>query len=238
MSPSTKINFNEVPMLVIVDDRRFHVHVNILSRSSSLLKEYCEVRLEDGSRVPGIQLPEHDPDLLNVYLQWLYGDLSSFETPNPILDPRTVLAMLYVTGEKLQDRRFRDFIISRIVEQNQKNVPSLFAIDVIYNGTPQNSPARRLMVDLWELYADRKSLSGGYPLEFVIDVRRQRARRFDRFQNLALRKLSRGSTRMHRVMKEMGAPARKQHPRDVPIYRATSPDYSGEFDQGEISTVY
>lgn len=237
MSPSTTINFNELPMLIIVDNRRFHVHANILSRSSSLLKEYCDIRLEDGSRVPGIELPDQNPDLFNVYLQWLYGDFSAFEIPNPILDPQTVLAMLYITGEKLQDRKFRNFIIERIVKSNQRNMPSHFAINIIYNGTTRDSPARRLMVDLWQLYAGCKTLSGNHS-EFVADVRRHRARGHDRFQKLALRKLSRRSTRMHRVVKPMGAPARKSRPRDSPIYRATSPDYSGDFKQGEISTVY
>lgn len=99
-----------------------------------------------------IDLSDEKPPFFEKYIQWLY---TNTVPPNAAAtDPYKYLALMYVLGEKIMDQAFQDAILATMIEHcaaapSQHKYPCLDAINVIYDGTTDTSPARRLVVDFW-----------------------------------------------------------------------------------------
>ncbi|KAI5360922.1 putative SKP1/BTB/POZ domain superfamily protein [Septoria linicola] len=116
-----------------------------------------------------IKLPEDDPDAVTVY--W------DEEDDKPNFD---LLVRVYVFGEKVQDERFCDVVMSALCQardtpdqQGARYIPGTSVITDLYDGSPAGSPARRWVVDQYRDAVDaegfREDLQN-YPAEFVQEV--------------------------------------------------------------------
>jgi hypothetical protein len=58
---------------------------------------------------------------------------------------------MYVLGEKIIDLEFQNAVIGAMISRMRQSntLPSLDVVMIIYDGTAEKSPARRLLVDGW-----------------------------------------------------------------------------------------
>ncbi|KAF2130160.1 hypothetical protein P153DRAFT_269394, partial [Dothidotthia symphoricarpi CBS 119687] len=96
-----------------------------------------------------IDLSDERPVDFAYYSHWLYTKRIIYKDDTSTSSRR--LARLYVLGEKLMDQQFQAAIIDAMIEfvEEKRLLPSMHCIEIIYNGTTAESPARRLMVDIW-----------------------------------------------------------------------------------------
>lgn len=99
-----------------------------------------------------ISLPADDPGTLHFYLHFLYAA----QVPETTFDG---LAILYVYGEKAVDSRFKHAVIGTMIKTirhmgvtGECYPPFFKAVDCIYTGTLDASPARKLLVDIFSSY--------------------------------------------------------------------------------------
>jgi hypothetical protein len=110
-----------------------------------------------------VSLPDEDADIYGAYLHWLHtGKVPSKYTTAqdgqpqlaPIEERYRYLAILYDFGEKIQDRAFQNAVSDMIVydfrqaHDGRRHLPRRVNIKLIYDSTPLESPARKLMVDM------------------------------------------------------------------------------------------
>lgn len=150
------------------------VHSSYLARTSEFFASALKKEWTEG-QVQTIELDEETPELIAHYLDWLYTtNLStkgcgSFDLNASEVASNDLPAELYVLGECRLDSTLRNAIITEFIRlgllfhdvtgcQPSQRVS---AINIIYQGTPAESPARRLMVDL--------SLRSGCPKCYTVD---------------------------------------------------------------------
>ncbi|KAF2657822.1 hypothetical protein K491DRAFT_714117 [Lophiostoma macrostomum CBS 122681] len=119
----------------------FHVHKTILTQSSRFFQN--AVKPEWTKKEAPIRILE-DPQVLEPYIQWLYGNKPDLRSVHP------PYVRLYLLGEFLQDRVFQNFVLSGMIARIKLGyVFSIDMINYLYEGTVSRSPARRLLVDAW-----------------------------------------------------------------------------------------
>lgn len=155
-------SFNAPPIKVVVGSKEeaFYIHASALESSSeffrsALKKEWA--KKDDES----IDLRDQDVEIFKIYVNWLYTSQVSVEsdpaeTVKPTGAKYTQLAHSYALGEHLCDTDFQDSVINSIIgysriknTANNSSYPGPQTINVIYNNTVTNSPARRLVVDFY-----------------------------------------------------------------------------------------
>jgi hypothetical protein len=107
-----------------------------------------------------VNLPEDDPALFADYIHVLYtGDTPGLSNPETISnggESTRMLCKLCVLAEKLDDVGTKNTVIDALLcsltkPQTDGNIylPGRVSVGIIYDGTPEGSPARRLMTDLY-----------------------------------------------------------------------------------------
>lgn len=182
--PAPALNFsadNVVTLLVGPDEEKLLVHEHRLSHSAffgaALKKEW----LEGQTRV--IKLPVEAPVFMAHYIEYAYrGKLPThiYTTDSPGDKKEAgyeLLAELYVTGERLLDSAIRNAIISEILRirvlRPKDGVcwnPTTTPANIVYRGTPEGSPARRLMTDLTLRMASDKWHTPDADQQFLYDL--------------------------------------------------------------------
>jgi hypothetical protein len=88
-----------------------------------------------------------------------------------------LLIEAFVLGEKLQDQEFKDALVDCLIYavdtpdgQDKRWYPTPNAINRAYRGTPENSPLRRLLVDMYFFYGRREWLDKATNAEFLRDL--------------------------------------------------------------------
>jgi hypothetical protein len=122
----------------------FRVHEDVLRQSpyfvNALKPEWRAAR--EGKP---IGLEDEDPDIFAGYVQWLYTHQvdTKFNTVKR--------AEMYVLGEVLMDNAFQNAVLGTMIRrvEAKHHYPIGEEIDIIYNGTNEGSPARRLLVDYY-----------------------------------------------------------------------------------------
>jgi hypothetical protein len=104
-----------------------------------------------------IDLSDEKPLLFKKYCQWLYTNIVPPKEPKE--NTFRYLAVLYVMGEKIVDQAFQNAIVDAMIAHHAsaklsqmipgRKVPGWGTIDIIYKGTTERSPARRLFVEVW-----------------------------------------------------------------------------------------
>lgn len=126
-----------------------HVHKNILCRTSDFFKRATKEEWSKSRADPDtIDLANDDFEVVKAYAHWLYFQ----QPPAPITHCVTkfpFLAKSYVFGEKVMDITFKNVVIDLVVAEAvaSNTIPASESMDILYLGTPEGSPARRLMVD-------------------------------------------------------------------------------------------
>ena len=100
-----------------------------------------------------VSLPDDSVDVVHSYVRWIY--LQKVITPSPQWDKKRddpvqdFLAACYAFGDKVQDIDFKDAVIDASLQRtrNMKNLSGSM-IKTIYAHTHENSPARKLYVDI------------------------------------------------------------------------------------------
>lgn len=100
-----------------------------------------------------VNLPEADPDIFSLYVEVLYSGRLQGVCNTKIYDYST-FARLYVLAEKLMDINMKNKALEFILLQSrvigcESDVPGSSAIEIIYQGTTGDCPARKMMVDFY-----------------------------------------------------------------------------------------
>lgn len=159
--PTTFNQENTVTLLIGPDKKALIVHEFRLASSeffkTAMKKEWAE------GQTRTVSFLDDDPDDFAYYLDWMYfGNLptSIYDEYDVSLDKDTddtweLLARLYVLRERLLNTPFRNALMIEIIrialvaeESSFPYFPGTFSANIIYAGTPEHSPARRLFVDM------------------------------------------------------------------------------------------
>lgn len=175
LKPSYHFNAeNTVTLLVGPEKQSMIVHTGYLTITSEFFASALKkVWIEGQTRT--IELDEEVPELMAYYLDWLYTThlpskgCNSFTTETSKVVTHELLAKLYVLGERRLDSRLRNAIIAEFIRlrlifhdvSSCQPLRRVNCINTVYQGTPEGSPARRLMVDL--------SLRSGCPKCYTVD---------------------------------------------------------------------
>lgn len=112
-----------------------------------------------------ITLTHHEPNAFNLYVNWLYAHDTSTESAGAEDEDELhgedwkTLAGAYVVGEEVLDSAFKDVVMdalrAKLVGKKGATIwtsmPQM--IQLIYEGTPTNAPARRFLVDVYCFHA-------------------------------------------------------------------------------------
>ncbi|KAF2827442.1 hypothetical protein CC86DRAFT_264582, partial [Ophiobolus disseminans] len=149
--------------------QEFLVHEGLICGRSDFFKNAPkEPWVEANERK--VMLAEEDPDIFALYLELLY---TSF-------DECIVLSKLYVLAEMLMDDNTKNLVLSAMVAKSNEVYtdgklwyPGVNCAKIIYEGTREGSPARRLLV---EFYTDNnisnfRATKSEYVLkDFLLDL--------------------------------------------------------------------
>jgi len=178
---------NMITLLVGPEEQAMVVHGDCLSRYSEFFTAALKKEWREGqSRT--IKLPEETLLDMGYYIEHLYGvplPTHKLKSGPLVLDAEQpsyeLLATLYVLGERMLDTYYRNKIIQeflRLVRFNEygpsitDSWPGPKAVSTIYQGTTEESPARRLMVDFVVNYSNSATYGGFAAADpgFLMDV--------------------------------------------------------------------
>lgn len=160
-----------VTLLVGEDEQKMIAHSMHLTQDSEFFAAALKTEWEEGQKRI-IKLPEENTATMAHYLSYLYGGRLSTEdikcvNGKDIYPCFKLLASLYVCGERFIHRKLQHAVLTEILRLSSisdKNgvqwCPSTKSANIIYAGTPKDSPGRRLLVALCVVKGDR-SIPGG-----------------------------------------------------------------------------
>ncbi|KAF2121757.1 hypothetical protein BDV96DRAFT_639844 [Lophiotrema nucula] len=125
----------------------FLVHQNALVQTSAFFKKAMQPNWAAMRPDPDtVALEEDEPSIFLYYAAWLYSKELSVDTEP---ECRSCLANCYVLGESLLDVDFKNAVIDAMIDHQDYPAFSYKVVNIVYGGTPKNSPARRLLVSMW-----------------------------------------------------------------------------------------
>jgi hypothetical protein len=166
--------------VVKAEEKEFKVHEELLCNGSAFFasasnKEWVEVRKHC------ISLPDDDPSIVDLYLQWIYsGRTFSRQSTDGAPEDGKEFDLLvdgFVFGEKVQNGDFKDAVVDALIKsfavpdkRGQRWCPAAPWVDRAYAGTPEGSPLRRLLVARYVFHATNTWLHGTTNIDFVVDL--------------------------------------------------------------------
>jgi hypothetical protein len=172
---------NTVTLLVGADEEQMIAYGDYLAQDSeffaaALKKEWAEGQ----TRI--IKLPEESSDIMAYYLSFVYRgkvfaeDITTVER-DQIRPCYALLASFYVCGERYLNRRLQFAIIKQILRLATITdsdgtcwYPNRHAVKIVYSGTPEGSPGRRFLVDVYVLNGHRIRMNHDFEVEFLVDL--------------------------------------------------------------------
>ncbi|KAI9684970.1 MAG: hypothetical protein M1820_010862 [Bogoriella megaspora] len=128
----------------------FYIYEKLACRSSGFFRAACNRYWKEGAtRV--IELPEDDPNIFALFVQWMFtGEYNKTDSSGPLF-PCVILAVdVYILADKLDVPPLKDRAIDHIELICSKapwfSLTYHSIIDKIYGNTPEGSPLRRLAV--------------------------------------------------------------------------------------------
>jgi hypothetical protein len=180
---------NLVTLDVGPNHHKIIVHRHSITRTSEFFAAALKKDWTEG-QTRTIELPEEIPEHMEYYCEYLYSSELPTKCSTHMKDGDNMeagfelFANLYVLGERRMDTKLRNAVaheILRIQALSLVNtgdfgarmapcVPSTAAVNIIYQGTPERSPARRLMVDLVVAFGNKACHSSQVDRAFSFDV--------------------------------------------------------------------
>lgn len=157
------------------------VHQDILCASSQFFKSATKPVWRDlSSQADTIDLSDDKFEIVNAYVHWLYTGKIPIPFPNfeQLVTDFESLAAAYVFGEKVMDVKFKNAVSDSIFVKADmsSNCPSARAMNIIYEGTGERAPARRMMVDFVVNFAHThehwNSNIRNYSRDLLVDILR------------------------------------------------------------------
>jgi hypothetical protein len=170
-----------VSLLVRVDEQQMTAHgIHLMKDSDFFVAALEKDWKESGTRT--IKLPEETAASMAHYLSYQYGgklfteDIKSVPGAE-IQSCFELLAILYVCGERFLNLKLQHAVLTEILrlsaipDKHGKHwYPSAQSVNIMYRGTTEMSPSRRLLVDLHVASGERAWISYGGPEDFTLDM--------------------------------------------------------------------
>lgn len=150
---------NTVTLLVGPNEQKMIAYGSQLTHESEFFKAALKKEWAEGqTRI--IKLPEESPAVMAHYLSYLYSGKMFTEDIKSVPGASIgqcfdLLASLYVACERFLNTKAQATILAEILrlactedEDDMQWTPAAKSVAIIYGGTPDGSPARRLLVDL------------------------------------------------------------------------------------------
>ncbi|KAH6637814.1 hypothetical protein C7974DRAFT_148983 [Boeremia exigua] len=148
------------PVTVFVGkaQQKFVVHQSLLTGRSPFFDKALNGRWAEADE-RAVKLHEDEPTVFAVYVHLLYTDKIAVSptlfgtTTGDVDGERKILAKLYILAEKVQDVETKNKTMAALMGTLRDQVGgkrvslSLRFVQTIYNGTPNGSMARKLIVD-------------------------------------------------------------------------------------------
>lgn len=166
------------------EEREFPVHQKRLCERSPYFATAAKKDWKEGQE-HRISLPCDSTVAVGLYIQWIYGG-KIFTRPGKggaedkdkaTYSETSLLVEAFIFGEKIQDGDFKDAVLDAIIvsihdsgKDHQFRYPSSTTVERAYEGTPEGSPLRKLMVDIHAHHGSRQWLDGLNCIEFVKDL--------------------------------------------------------------------
>jgi hypothetical protein len=179
-----------VTLDVGLEHHKIVVHKHYITRTSEFFATALKKAwIEGQSRI--IELPEETPEHMEYYCDYAYsGKLPTRaftyrDSDDEMALTFELLASFFVLGERRLDKKLRNAVIHEILRvrnlplRNSVSTstststscnPSTTAVNIIYEGTPEESPARRLMVDLVLAFGKKDEHASDVSSAFSFDV--------------------------------------------------------------------
>lgn len=155
---------------------RFEVHRDRLFSASS----WFETNLNSGLQETSLQqilLPADDPEVIEIFVQWLYKANPSFS----IFTDETFmqLAKLYEFANRLFIRELKNYIVWKLFElRKQNSIPPMSSVHYAFEHLPDNATFRKILVAwfVWHqesartLTADTLNMSPQFSTELVLTM--------------------------------------------------------------------
>ncbi|KAF2241927.1 hypothetical protein BU26DRAFT_395163, partial [Trematosphaeria pertusa] len=137
--------------------QKFQAHKDILTSHSP----FFEAAVNSTTWAEGldkvVRMPDDDPEAFGIWLQLTYTGKMGIEDGsmegNRVYE---LLMMVYVMAEKLIDSRTMDICMEATLKRMRtmqhdgyRHFPGSKPIRILYGGTPESSPMRRLLVDAY-----------------------------------------------------------------------------------------
>ncbi|KAF2158468.1 hypothetical protein M409DRAFT_71631 [Zasmidium cellare ATCC 36951] len=163
-------------------DRKKHeelnivIHKDLLCDNSPFFAASLKEDWKEGQegKVP---LPDDDYDTVELYRQWLYRDKLAVRRPAQESGTDGVefrnLVDAFIFGDKVQDGNFQDATIDALIAatntpdlNNKTYYPASTTVDHAFKHTLEDSPLRRLLVDMYA-YHGSQEWPRGQNIEFL-----------------------------------------------------------------------
>jgi hypothetical protein len=172
-----------VTLLVGPEERKMVVYETYLSRDSPFFKVALKKQWTEGqTRI--IKLPEESTDSMQHYIEHVYSGIVPTHslTAEKMWDTEDKhfydsLAQLYVLAERVLNAKCQNVVIREIFRLSQLECgplettiyPDTPAINIIYQGTTPESPARRLVVNFAVCHGDESWFDDGDDCGYMLD---------------------------------------------------------------------
>ncbi|RDW92786.1 BTB/POZ domain-containing protein [Aspergillus mulundensis] len=177
-----------ITILVGKEEKSFFVHDNLLRRSSAFFEKALDGPWIEATQRT-VKLPEDNPEIFAIYAHyahWLYSDnlaIVDNTSRESSLGDFFELTDCYVFGNKVLCPGFQNAVIDAYV-MNWYNSscrllfrPGEEIVKRIYGNTAPGSALRRIVIDLYNRYGDKKWLDHWneheIPQEFAVDILRE-----------------------------------------------------------------
>ncbi|KAK3304198.1 uncharacterized protein B0T15DRAFT_232436 [Chaetomium strumarium] len=147
------LNDPVVTILVGAQDKRFTVHVALLTRESETFKNWFSQGRDE------MRLPDEEPKIFTLFVGWLYGTAFTlsggprgYRFPQPDGVERTVRDYLgvYVMGFKFGITGIRNAVVDCLytyfgTSSDDHKAPAFYDVKYIFDNTEPGAPMRRLL---------------------------------------------------------------------------------------------
>jgi hypothetical protein len=126
------------------------VHKGILCKTSTFFTNTTKDKWCDCKEDPfTITIPDVDFEVVNQYVLWLYNGACA--VPKEWDKASWFLAQSYVFAEGIIDDVYKNTVMQCLIYKINIDglLPGYRVVNHVFAGTPEGSPARRLMIDLW-----------------------------------------------------------------------------------------